>query len=180
MIANLEIRQHLILTNHILFVIFYVMQERDSELKGGTWLLQQIEKKQADEQHYRSSSDNSIQNLKLPKKIDGKSYKLSDLSGDQEDIACYVLQNIKQWLEQKQKFTPLRLTVTGEAGTGKSVLINTLVTSFEQFFKTMMLFLLQVQQELLHSMFKDKPCIVSLKSMFIIQAMNCQILQRKD
>ena len=104
-------------------------------MDDATWLLDQIEQKRQNEQNYRSSSENMIQQLNLPKKNDGKPHKLSDLSGNQEDIACYVLQHIKQWLEQEQTFSPLRLTVRGKAGTGKSVLINTCVTSIRDFSK---------------------------------------------
>jgi ABC-type cobalamin/Fe3+-siderophores transport system ATPase subunit len=53
-----------------------------------------------------------------------------------------ILKKIKEWLslnnateEKKKKFKPLRMTVIGCGGTGKSVLINTLVTCIRTIFQ---------------------------------------------
>ena len=78
--------------------------------------------------------------LNLPKKtkasgtLDSIYYELEDLCQDQCDVAGYVLGRVQEWVElgkqnAKHKFKPIRLTVTGNAGSGKSTLINTLVTA---------------------------------------------------
>jgi hypothetical protein len=53
-----------------------------------------------------------------------------------------ILKKIKEWLsltgatnERKNKFKPLRMTVLGCGGTGKSVIINTLVTCIRKIFQ---------------------------------------------
>ena len=56
-----------------------------------------------------------------------------DLHEDQKDVAAVAMCKLKEWIKCVQSgsttnYTPLRLTVCGEAGSGKTVLINTLVT----------------------------------------------------
>ena len=74
-------------------------------------------------------------------KTNGKEYKLEDLNDGQFRIAYVILRKIKEWLrlatattKQKQKFKPLRITIMGCGGTGKSVLINTLVACIRKIF----------------------------------------------
>ena len=63
-------------------------------------------------------------------KDDGKHFELNDLFDDQQYIAYRVLDKIKEWLTCKDlsKFKPLRCTINGQGGTGKSVLLNTIVS----------------------------------------------------
>jgi predicted GTPase len=62
------------------------------------------------------------------------------------------LKKIKEWLslynateDRKKKFKPLRMTVMGCGGTGKSVLINTLVCCIRKVFDDNNSVLLQLQ-----------------------------------
>ena len=45
------------------------------------------------------------------------------------------MRNIKRWIEDDDKYEPLRITVIGEGGTGKSVLINTIVAMMQSMFQ---------------------------------------------
>jgi hypothetical protein len=65
-----------------------------------------------------------------------KPYSLNDLNQEQSLIAYVVLQKLKEWFDlgnrpekEKVKFKPLRMTVMGQAGAGKTMLINTLITT---------------------------------------------------
>ena len=71
----------------------------------------------------------------IPKKDDGSHYELNDLFDDQKYIAFKVLETIKNWLTCRdlRKFEPLRCTINGQGGTGKSVLLNTLVSVVRRF-----------------------------------------------
>jgi ABC-type cobalamin/Fe3+-siderophores transport system ATPase subunit len=67
---------------------------------------------------------------------------LEDLNEDQFKIAYVILKKIKEWLslttapsQRKKRFKPLRMTVLGCGGTGKSVLINTLVSCIRHIFQ---------------------------------------------
>ena len=75
--------------------------------------------------------------MKLNKQFELESYMTKDLHEDQKDVAAVVMYKLKEWFacvenECTSNYTPLRLTVCGEAGSGKTVLINTLVTLIRQ------------------------------------------------
>lgn len=61
-------------------------------------------------------------------------YSVDACSEDQKKVMSYILQYFKRWQELEKNpelieaFTPLRMTLCGVAGSGKSTLINTLVT----------------------------------------------------
>ena len=63
------------------------------------------------------------------------------MTNEQSDIAYIVLQKILEWKLFPKKhyennrltFIPLRMTVIGKAGTGKSFLIQSLITAVRQF-----------------------------------------------
>lgn len=70
--------------------------------------------------------------MHLPLKIDGSHYELNDLKGDQKDIACVMMDHLRGWLLGTNQ--PLHMTISGVAGTGKTVLIHTLVTAIRRMF----------------------------------------------
>ena len=87
-------------------------------------------------------NNNKNNNLRIPKKTNGEEFKLEDLNEDQFKIAYVILKKIKEWLSlvsateaRKKQFKPLRMTVLGCGGTGKSVLINTLVSCIRNIFQ---------------------------------------------
>jgi hypothetical protein len=92
----------------------------------------------------RLSESNSIdgtpgRHLSIPKKNDGRTYELQGLNKDQKEIAHYVLQGVKDWVECSRngnslEYKPIRLTVRGVAGSGKSTLIHTLSTAVKRLF----------------------------------------------
>jgi hypothetical protein len=71
-----------------------------------------------------------------------KSYVMENLKNEQRDIALEVISKTKEWLEcgnnknRIHNFEPLRLTIRGKAGTGKTTLIHTLVTMTKTLFQT--------------------------------------------
>jgi hypothetical protein len=72
--------------------------------------------------------------LGLPLRHDGSFYELDSLEEDQKDIIAHCLKHVKNWVENvaddgTSSLEPLRLTVKGVAGSGKSTFINTLVTT---------------------------------------------------
>lgn len=90
------------------------------------WLEEMIEN------HKKNKLQNASNGLTLPLKSDGKNYELEDLKGDQRDIACVIMEHLKGWLSGDRK--PLHMTISGVAGTGKTVLIHTLVTAIRRMF----------------------------------------------
>jgi hypothetical protein len=69
-------------------------------------------------------------------------YEVSDLSQDQEPIVRVILSKIKEWIEVNRcddldklnNFKPLRLTVRGMAGSGKSFIIKVVRTALMRVF----------------------------------------------
>lgn len=83
------------------------------------------------------SFSNSIDSvLEIPTKEDGSPYLVKDLYKDQEEIVFLVLNRLKEWLECKNYslFKPLRMIITGAGGSGKSVVINTIVSAMRRMF----------------------------------------------
>ena len=104
--------------------------ERDPSLTGNTWLEKNINKE-------NTLSNSQISELIFSLKYNGDSYKLDDLSSEQAHIALVVINKIIEWMDfpgrhrqnNNVTFNPLRITVVGKAGTGKSFLIHTIVTA---------------------------------------------------
>ena len=61
---------------------------------------------------------------------------MKDLFRDQEDIVLAVMGKVKEFMECEDlsTFKPLRMTITGAGGSGKSVVINTIVTLMRKMF----------------------------------------------
>jgi hypothetical protein len=96
------------------------------------WLPEQVSE-------FRSKENCPGAHVTIPKKNNGKTYELEDLNEDQKEIAQYILQAITDWIncsrENRMKdFKPIRLTVRGVAGSGKSTLIHTLSTAVKRLF----------------------------------------------
>ena len=65
-------------------------------------------------------------------------YLIDACSEDQKKVMSYILQYFKKWYESSsnpeslKNYKPLRMTLCGVAGSGKSTLINTIVTAFRK------------------------------------------------
>ena len=78
----------------------------------------------------------SVTNLNIPKRDDGKEYCVDSLYPDQQEIVAVVLNTLREFLEcdDLKQFVPLRLTIVGQGGSGKSVVINTIVAVMRSMF----------------------------------------------
>jgi hypothetical protein len=69
-------------------------------------------------------------------------FEMKDLSQDQEPIVRIILSKVKEWVElnrnndtkELEKFKPLRLTIRGKAGTGKSFITKVIRTALMRLF----------------------------------------------
>ena len=61
---------------------------------------------------------------------------MEDLKDDQKDVVAYVLDRVQKWMDVGNEYEPLRLTVCGEAGSGKSLMVQTLVAVLRTMFGT--------------------------------------------
>ena len=106
---------------------------KQKQKEVGTWLSCQLE--ESTDEKKREDNPNGI-----PLKNDGTHYKTKDLHEDQTEIITYILQKLQQWITTDYSKNiapkPLRMTIAGVAGSGKSTLINTLVTILRNCFQT--------------------------------------------
>ena len=72
--------------------------------------------------------------LSIPRKTCGTIYSISFLRKDQRCVMAVVVHNLFQWLYAKT-YNPLRMTVSGVAGSGKSTLIQTIVATVRTMFQ---------------------------------------------
>ena len=78
--------------------------------------------------------------LVIPKKSDGRTYDLQDCAEDQKKVLCAILESVRSFVRCDKPATTsyenrmLRLTVSGVAGSGKSTLTNTLVSTVRKMF----------------------------------------------
>lgn len=74
--------------------------------------------------------------LQLPKKDDGSDYELCDLYPDQKFIAYKIIDKLYEFMTcpDLSTFKPMRCTVVGQAGTGKTVLLNTIISVIRRIF----------------------------------------------
>jgi hypothetical protein len=72
----------------------------------------------------------------LPINENGEEFNTKNLYDDQRVIVYKVLSKIHEWFtcEDLRGFVPLRCTIMGPAGTGKSVLINTITSCIRKLF----------------------------------------------
>jgi len=81
----------------------------------------------------------TTEKLKLVCDSTGHEFNLNDVHEDQEEIVYFVLQKLQEFLDIKKerkgkKFEPVRLTVTGAAGSGKSRVVHVLTNTFRRIF----------------------------------------------
>jgi hypothetical protein len=106
----------------------YLFHPHREAKDGKTWLVDHLEREEL-----HSTTDRP---LEVPLKSDCRRFELDNLLEDQRQIMTVILCKLKEWLFHLDikddceigHFKPLRMTIMGAAGTGKSVLINTIVT----------------------------------------------------
>jgi hypothetical protein len=112
--------------SYLLFVHTTTPQERDVERKDHLWLESEIAKNRSSAKAYRP--------FKVHVDGEEKEITIDMAKGDQLRILVFVMKKLREWVqcatsnEEKRasSFKPLRLTVRGSAGAGKSFFIKCL------------------------------------------------------
>ena len=69
----------------------------------------------------------SIDNLIIPQKRDGTPYSVENLSSEQKQIVYGAVDTVVKFLNNDPSYKPIRGTIVGSGGTGKSFIINTII-----------------------------------------------------
>ncbi len=97
--------------------------ERDIRISGELW----VDKVRED--HYNAMKDQatSIDNLIIPQQRDGTPYSVENLSSEQKQIVYGAVDTVVKFLNNDPSYKPMRATIVGSGGTGKSFIINTII-----------------------------------------------------
>ena len=74
-------------------------------------------------------------NLFIPHRSDGSKYSVDILSDEQKIIVLSVVDTVVKFLTNDEDYEPLRATVVGCGGCGKSLIINTIITIIRELTK---------------------------------------------
>ena len=74
--------------------------------------------------------------IDIPLNTDGSEYLMEDLLEDQMTAALYIMDNVRRYLLHPKRFKPVRMTLDGMAGCGKTVLVKTLVSVVRTMFQS--------------------------------------------
>jgi hypothetical protein len=66
--------------------------------------------------------------IRLPKNKDGNEYTINSMDTEQQHVVLAAVNTILRFLRNDNKYIPLQTTVMGCGGTGKSYIINTILT----------------------------------------------------
>jgi len=78
------------------------------------------------------NSPDTESTLKLPKTKDGKDYSIESMAPEQKIVVLAVIDSIVKFLRNDKNYVPIRATVMGCGGTGKSYIINSILTIIRQ------------------------------------------------
>ena len=85
------------------------------------------------------TNKNNTSKLQIPRQHNGKEYSMDELVGNQRAVFTIVMKNLIDWINyttrKAKQYKPLRMTVLGKGGTGKSYVINTIVAAVRKLFK---------------------------------------------
>jgi len=98
--------------------------QRDYEVEPGSYV-----NKLRDDYYSKIKEEvKSPEQLRLPLRKDGQVYTVNDLMDLQRVIVLAAVDTIVKFITNDRDYKPLRATIVGAAGAGKSFVINTLVT----------------------------------------------------
>ena len=107
---------------------------------GNNWLINHIEKFQNYQETMLMDNGKKVKPgntaLDIPTMHNGLEYCADNLVGNQKAIVSAVFDNLTNWINysngETSTYSPLRMTVLGKGGTGKSHIINTIVAKIRK------------------------------------------------
>jgi predicted nucleic-acid-binding protein/DNA replication protein DnaC len=99
-------------------------EDRDVSIDGTSWV------DSIREQHVNAVKDQAqaVDNLVIPTQKNGDAYDIEMLSDEQKSIVHDAVHTVMKFLTNDPNYKPMRATVMGSGGTGKSFIINTIIS----------------------------------------------------
>ena len=69
----------------------------------------------------------AVDKLVIPKQRNGDEYNAEQMSDEQKAIVYNAVDTVTKFLNNDPSYKPMRATIMGSAGTGKSFIINTII-----------------------------------------------------
>ena len=99
-------------------------EQRDITIDGTSWV------NEIQQQHAKAIKDqaSAVDNLIIPTQNNGNAYDVEMLSDEQKSIVYDAVDTVMKFLNNDPDYKPLRATIMGSGGTGKSFIINTIIS----------------------------------------------------
>ena len=99
-------------------------EKRQVTVDGTLW----VDKIHSEHDSALKEQADSVDNLVIPKQRNGDKYDAERMSDEQKAIVYNAVDTIIKFLNNDPSYKPMRATIMGSAGTGKSFIINTIIS----------------------------------------------------
>ena len=99
-------------------------EKRQVTVDGTLW----VDKIRAEHDSALKEQADSVDNLVIPKQRNGDEYDAEQMSDEQKAIVYNAVDTVIKFLNNDPSYKPMRATIMGSAGTGKSFIINTIIS----------------------------------------------------
>ena len=98
-------------------------EKRDLSCDGTRW----VDKIREENEKAVKDQASAVDNLVIPMQRDGEPYDVESMSAEQQKIVYAVVDTVIKFLTNDPDYKPMRATIMGSGGTGKSHIINTII-----------------------------------------------------
>ncbi len=98
-------------------------EKRDLSCDGTRW----VDKIREENDKAVKDQATAVDNLVIPTQRDGEAYDVENMSDEQQKIVYTAVDTVIKFLTNDPEYKPMRATVMGSGGTGKSHIINTII-----------------------------------------------------
>ena len=98
-------------------------ERRETKVEGGAW----VDQMRARQEKAVRDQAMAVDDLVIPTQRDGRPYNIETMSAEQKKIVYAAIDTTIKFLNNNPSYKPMRATVMGSGGTGKSFIINTII-----------------------------------------------------
>jgi DNA replication protein DnaC len=99
-------------------------EKRRVSVDGTLW----VDKIRSDHDNAAKEQAEAVDKLVIPKQRNGDEYDAEQMSDEQKAIVYNAVDTVIKFLNNDPSYKPMRATIMGSAGTGKSFIINTIIS----------------------------------------------------